>query len=92
MKFNEIWKKLKKKWKKSTNFLKNIKIFKLDEQDRKVIFNIIGQVILFGGMSSLAIFVIFRNPFTWYSFVGYGFTIYLLETKLVKWIRSIRFK
>jgi len=78
--------------KKTLFFFGKIKNVRLDSQDKEALIHLVGQVIFFGSMTNFAFFVIFSLPFTSYSWIGYGFAVYVIEKKLIKWCRAIRFK
>lgn len=72
--------------------IKKIKIFsiKIDENDKSSILKLFSSLSV-GAMLNFALFCMFKTPFTWYTWIGYGFVIHLIENKLIKWIRSIIF-
>lgn len=88
MKFKENFAKFKKIPKKLKKYLKN----PLDSKDISVLKKLSFEVLVFGIMSNYVFWVLFRLPFTWYSWIGYGFAIFLIERKLIIWIRRIIFR
>jgi len=97
-KLKEIDKKELSKPKKETiNKVKklNLKIPKikfkipLDKDDAKVIRKVFFYVLFFGVSLNFAVFVIFDIPFTFYSWFGWGFALWLIENKLVRIIKSL---
>lgn len=81
-------KKISKKIKKIKEKLSNL----LDNEDKKTLRKFIVETSFIGIICNYSLWVIFGLPFTFYSWIGYGFAIYLIQTKLIKWLRSIRFK
>ncbi len=65
--------------------------FKMDENDINSIKKFVSNV-FFGLMINFSLFIIFNSTFNWYSWIGYGFLVHLVESKLISWIRSILLK
>lgn len=61
----------------------------LDSEDKKAIKNFIIYSALFGVCVNYSMFVIFDFPFTYYSWLGWGIGLWLIENKFVSLIRKI---
>ena len=89
----EIPQKIKKFWKKISKFkLKKPKIQILDDDDKEFVKELFSKILIMGPLLNLALFSIWGVEFNAYSWIGYGIGVYLIENKIVKWIRAIIFK
>ena len=61
----------------------------LDADDYFALKNLLVYSVMFGLMLNYSLFVIFHIPFTWYSWIGWGFGLWLLENKLITFLRRI---
>ena len=61
----------------------------LDADDLFALKNLLAYSVVFGAMLNYALFVIFNIPFTWYSWIGWGFGLWFLENKVVTILRRI---
>lgn len=77
--------KIKRIPRKLKNFLKNL----LDQEDKDTLKVIIPYLTIYGIMVNFSLFVIFGIPFTWYSWIGWAFAFKIIETKIIRWLRSI---
>jgi len=75
--------KRKKKAKKTKKFI--------DTNDKEAIIRFLANIMT-GILVNFMLFAVFKLKFSWYSWIGYGIFIHLIEIRLIKWIRLIRFK
>jgi hypothetical protein len=61
-------------------------------EDFKTIENFLFYSVVFGSIFNFALFIAFKIPFTYYSFLGWGMLIWLIENKFVRIIRSLYMK
>ena len=87
MKFS--FKKLKKPKisPKIGEFFKNL----FDKNDKQASIRFLANVAT-GALLNFMLFAVFKLKFSWYSWIGYGIFVHLVEIRLIKWIRLIRFK
>jgi hypothetical protein len=65
--------------------------FKMDENDKNSLKKFISNLFL-GLMVNFSLLIIFNSTFNYYSWIGYGFLVHLIENKLLTWIRSVIYK
>jgi len=85
MKISKLIVRFRRIIRKSIGFFKNL----LDSEDIKAIRDFIVDVSINGIMLNFALSVTGLFPFTWYSWIGFGFAYRLVDRKVVKWLRSI---
>ena len=88
MKFREIMVKFLEKTRNLKKFIKN----PLDKEDMKALGRFAFDICFNGLGISLVVIVFFKTNLEWYSFLGYGFGFWFIENKLLKWLRSLRWK
>jgi len=84
MKTPQIFRKYRDKIR---NFFKNIG----KNDDFKDILSFLGHAALYGFILNVAL-LNFGLILTWYSWIGWGFLIWLIEFKLIPFIRAIRWR
>jgi hypothetical protein len=67
-------------------------LFKIDENDMKSAVNLLIYVFFYGILLNFAFFCLLGLKFNWYSWGGYGIALWMIETKLVKILRSMWFR
>jgi len=61
----------------------------IDKEDRKAILNFIAYVSFFGIAANFSLYAIFLIKFNYFSWIGFGLFIWLLEKKIVPILRNI---
>ena len=62
-----------------------------DSQDKQALTRLLGSLAS-GALVNFMLLSVFGLQFSWYSWIGYGIMIHMVEIRLIKWIRLIRFK
>lgn len=70
-----------------TNFIGKVK----NAEDTKTITLFVSKVAIEGIILNVAL-LNFGLPLTWYSWIGWGFFVWLMESKMIKMIRQVRWK
>jgi len=83
----EVKTKAPKVPRKKIDFKKYFK--KIDTEDKKAIKNFLIYATLYGLLINFSMFVIFKIPFTFYSWIGWGIAFWFIENKFVSIIRRI---
>ncbi len=95
MKLPKILGKSAKKLKYLPNNLKRrvkVLLSKIDGEDKKAIMSFISDVVINGLMLNIALYSFGFVPLTLFSWVGFGFAMRIVEGKIIKWIRLLRWK
>jgi len=63
--------------------------FKFDTEDKETIKEFLAYVSIYGFFINFAVWIIFGFPFEFYSWIGWGLALWLIERKFTKILRSI---
>jgi len=61
----------------------------ISNEDWKSVLNFLIYSLIFGILINYSVWIIFKLPFTFYSFPAWGFALWLIENKFVKYIRGL---
>ena len=64
----------------------------LDKDDKKTILDIFLKILVFGVPINFALWCFFYNPFTFYSWIAYGYVFWLIKKEIVILLRSLWFR
>jgi len=83
MKLLKIFRKFFKNFKKIGKFLKKL----VDKEDKKAIFSFLVEVSFFGFIFNYFMHFLFHSKFNIETIIAYGFFVFFIERKFIKWIR-----
>jgi len=84
----ESFKKTKEKIKKIKRSSKKL----LDKDDKKTILDIFLKILVFGVPINFSLWCFVYHPFTFYSWISYGYVFWLIKKELVVLLRSLWFR
>lgn len=64
----------------------------LDKEDKNTLKDIFLKILLFGVPLNFSLWCFFFHPFSWFSWLAYGYTFWFLKKELVNILRSFWFR
>jgi len=85
-------KKINKVKQKVKEIKEKSKKYKLDEVDKKLVKNILLKIVLYGIPINFSLYCIFRIPFTFYTWIGWGYAFWFIKKEAISFFRSLWFR